>query len=308
MRFSKSAFTAIALAAAVALTATAADARVGRSGFGGIGSRGINTFSKPPVTNTAPNTASPIQRSVTQPSAGPAAAAPAATGGGFMGRPGFMGGLFTGLLGAGLFGMLFGSGFFGGISGFGGMLGLILQATLIFFVVRWLFSLFARRQAPAYAGPTPRPEAGFAYRGLGVGAGGGGRTAPLEVTPADLDAFEEKLGAVQAAFSEEDIGKLRALMTPEMVSEISDELAANAGHGLVNKVEDVKLLQGDVAEAWREGRDDYATVAMRFSLRDRMVERESGRVVEERPSEATELWTFRRADGGRWLLSAIQQA
>jgi len=39
-----------------------------------------------------------------------------------------------------------------------------------------------------------------------------------------------------------------------------------------------------------------------------MVERASGRTVEggER-SEVTELWTFMRARGGIWLLSAIQQ-
>ncbi len=39
-----------------------------------------------------------------------------------------------------------------------------------------------------------------------------------------------------------------------------------------------------------------------------MVERASERIVEggER-SEATKLWTFMRAPGGSWLLSAIQQ-
>jgi hypothetical protein len=35
----------------------------------------------------------------------------------------------------------------------------------------------------------------------------------------------------------------------------------------------VKLLQGDVAEAWREGDDDYATVAMRYSMVDRTLDR-----------------------------------
>ena len=40
------------------------------------------------------------------------------------------------------------------------------------------------------------------------------------------------------------------------------------------------------------------------------VERGSGRVVggdPSRPTESTELWTFRRDRGGPWLLSAIQQ-
>jgi predicted lipid-binding transport protein (Tim44 family) len=48
---------------------------------------------------------------------------------------------------------------------------------------------------------------------------------------------------------------------------------------------------------------------MRFALIDSMVERASGRVVEGgSPSEVTELWTFVRARGGDWILSAIQQA
>ena len=92
-----------------------------------------------------------------------------------------------------------------------------------------------------------------------------------------------------------------------MLSYFSEDLAANASKGVINRVSDVKLLQGDLAEAWREGDTDYATVAMRYSLNDEMVERESGRVVEGGPDEATEVWTFMRARGGHWLVSAIQQ-
>jgi predicted lipid-binding transport protein (Tim44 family) len=93
------------------------------------------------------------------------------------------------------------------------------------------------------------------------------------------------------------------MVTPEI-----RRVGANASRGLINRVTDVKLLQGDLAEAWREGRSDYATVAMKFGLRDSMVERASGRIVEggER-SEVTESWTFVRVRGGNWLLSAIQQ-
>ena len=93
-----------------------------------------------------------------------------------------------------------------------------------------------------------------------------------------------------------------------MLSYFSEQLAGNASRGLVNRLTDVKLLQGDLAEAWREGDTEYATVAMKFALKDSMVERASGRTVEGgEPSEVTELWTFMRARGGNWLLSAIQQ-
>ena len=70
----------------------------------------------------------------------------------------------------------------------------------------------------------------------------------------------------------------------------------------------MKLLQGDLPEAWREGDTDYATAAMKFALNDSMVDRASGRAIEGgQPTEVTELWTFRRARAGNWLLSAIQQ-
>lgn len=99
-----------------------------------------------------------------------------------------------------------------------------------------------------------------------------------------------------------------------MLSYLSQELADNAKRGLRNEIASVKLLQGDVSEAWRENGSDYATVAMRFSLIDAMIDQASGRVVSgdrARPSEATELWTFRRDDRARgdgWQLSAVQQA
>ncbi len=83
----------------------------------------------------------------------------------------------------------------------------------------------------------------------------------------------------------------------------------NRARNVVNKISDVKLLQGDLAEAWREGDTDYASVAMRYSLVDKTVDRATGRLVEgsEQPNEVTEVWTFVRPRGGNWELSAIQQ-
>ncbi len=79
--------------------------------------------------------------------------------------------------------------------------------------------------------------------------------------------------------------------------------------GVRNEVTDVRLLQGDLAQAWSEGGREYATVAMRFSMID-VTRDASGRIVDGSPNEhvtATELWTFVRSPGGRWILSAIQQ-
>jgi predicted lipid-binding transport protein (Tim44 family) len=292
-----------AIATVLVLFVADANARAG-GGFSG-GSRGMRTFSAPSATPTAPNAASPIQRSMTQPgSAGPIgqASRPGLFGGGLFG------GLAGGFLGAGLFGLLFGHGFFGGMGGFASLLGLMLQIGLVIIVARLLFAWWQRRHEPAYA--AAHPATGHAYSGVGgVFAGNTPAGQPLTISKSDYDAFERLLGDVQAAYSAEDLNALRAKVTPEMLSYFSEQLSENASRGVINKISDVRLEQGDLAEAWREGAVDYATVAMRFSLVDQMVERASGRTVDPgASSEVTELWTFMRAGGGSWLLSAIQQS
>jgi predicted lipid-binding transport protein (Tim44 family) len=93
------------------------------------------------------------------------------------------------------------------------------------------------------------------------------------------------------------------------VSYFARDLAQNKARNVINKVSATKLLQGDLAEAWREGDTDYATVAMRYSLIDTYLDRTTGRVVEGngQPEEVTEVWTFARPRGANWELSAIQQ-
>jgi predicted lipid-binding transport protein (Tim44 family) len=312
----KSRLAALVLAAALVLTAGVAEARLGMGGS--FGSRGLRTWSAPPITRTAPY-AAPIDRSITQPGIGGYGRTGVPFGRpGFFGGTGFMGGLLGGLLGAGLFGSLFGYGFFGGIGGFGSIFGLLLQFGIIFLLIRWAFARFGGARRPAYAGPAGwRGEAeGISersYAGQGTDAptrssGERRQNDEIGLAAADFDAFEDLLGAVQTAYGREDLGALRQKLTPEMQSEISEELARNAGRGVVNRVSDVKLLQGDLAEAWREGDSDYATVAMRYAVRDVTEDRATGKVVDTGPSEVTELWTFRRIGGGRWLLSAVQQA
>jgi predicted lipid-binding transport protein (Tim44 family) len=293
-----------AIAAVLVLFAADANARAG-GGFSG-GSRGMRTFSAPAPTRTAPNTAAPIQRSITQPNTATGFGQPAARPGFFGG--GLFGGLAAGFLGAGLFGLLFGHGFFGGMGGFVSLLGLILQVVVVVFIVRLLMSWFRRGHEPAYA--AAHPVTGHAFGGLGSMLSGNAPAGePLTIAKSDYDAFEELLGDVQAAYSAEDLSALRAKVTPEMLSYFSEQLSQNASRGLINRVSGVKLLQGDLSEAWREDGAEYATVAMRFALTDSMVERASGRTVEGgQPSEVTELWTFMRARGGNWLLSAIQQS
>lgn len=303
----------VTLAPALALSA----AKVG----GGAGSRGARTHQAPAPTPTAPK-AKPIERSVTQPGqraaqARPAPAAAPATQPGFFQRNPFMAGIMGGLLGAGIGSLLFGGGLGLGGRGLAGGIGLFLQLALLG-AVAWLVIGFIRRRAmPTYAptglaaGPMARMPIDIAPSSGGSAGRAAASTASDEIgiVPADYDAFERLLGDIQAAWSRGDVGALRRVATPEMLSYFSEELAANASRGNENRVEDVRLEQGDLAEAWREAANDFATVAMRWSSLDYTLRADDGAVVEGDRAvrgETTEVWTFMRSTGGRWLLAAIQ--
>ena len=204
----------LSLALPVMLAISAADARIG--GGGSSGSRGARTFSAPPSTSTAPGTAQPFNRTLTQPGS---PGIGSASRGGFFNSPGrsLLGGLAAGFLGAGLLGMLFGGGMFGGLGGMSSIIGLILQIGLVVIVVRLAMSWWQRRHATAsaFAGPAAGPGAQSSFRsGTGFGLGSG--SAPLEIGPADYEAFERLLGEIQAAWSDEDVARLHTLATPEM--------------------------------------------------------------------------------------------
>ena len=313
-----------------------ADARRG----GGFGSRGMRTFTKPAPTRTAPNEAQPINRSMTprQQTTQPASQAGTRQAAGQPARSGMFGGMFGGLLGGlmlgGLIGMLMGN----GLGGMAGMLGLLLQVGIIAIVIMLVMRFLRSRQSPALAGAGASgrdPGQRFSFDG---GAGSAGASVPrsgassaddggpspagapvddalapsgadeIGITNEDLDSFEQLLVEIQAAFTREDYAGLRARCTPEIVSYLSEELSQNAVNGKRNEVLDVKLLQGDLAESWREGEEEYATVALRYESIDVMRDRQSGEVVEGdvHPTETTEVWTFVRPAGGVWKLSAIQ--
>ena len=319
------------LAAGLVLLPALVEAKAGRGGS--FGSRGTRTYQAAPPTQTAPS-AAPVQRSVTPPAQtqaapttaarpGAPAGAPAAAQGGFFNRP-FMPALMGGLIGMGIGGLLFGGGLFGegglGAMGFGGLVGLLLQLALVFFIVRLAMNFFRnRQQQPAMAGAgaggpqqydrTPVTDIPPSQARTGAMLGGGAAPA-LQINDADFEAFQQSLSEIQSAWSKGDLEALRRHVTPEMLGYFSQELSALASQGLSNHVEDVNLEQGDLAESWSEDGIDYATVAMRWSALDYTTDA-SGAVVEgsrtER-NESVETWTFLRAgQNGRWILSAIQQ-
>jgi predicted lipid-binding transport protein (Tim44 family) len=310
---------------------TVVDVAEARRAGGGFGSRGSRTFSTPPVTRTAPAPAAPIDRTMTpRPNSGqPGITNPAAQNRPTGPRPGFFNGfggsMLGGLLMGGLVGMLLGHGLGGGI----GFLGLLLQVGLVVLLISFAMRFFGRSGSPAYSAPSGSPRSSAATSGAPsfriprIGEGIGGAAAAATATSAaaaggageigidqrDLDRFEAILKEVQAAYGAEDYAALRRLTTPEAMSYLAEELSENATRGLKNEVRDVHLVQGDVAEAWRENGADYATVAMRYESVDVMRERATGRVVSgeaDRLTEAVEVWTFQRKPGTDWQVSAIQ--
>lgn len=310
------------VAAMIMVAPSLAEARAGAGTSSG--SRGSYTGQAPAPTQTAPS-AKPVERSTTptQSAPKPATAAQATAtpqSGGFMARNPFLSGLMGGMLGAGLFGMMFGGGFGGGLGGGAGMLGLLLQVVLIggaaYLAVRLFRGWSAARAQPAGAAPayayaaSPKVIDAPMARTAEALPGGGASTALIAITADDYNAYESLLTDIQAAYGKGDLARLRSLVTPEMLGYFSEELAANSSRGVENKVEAVKLEQGDLSEAWSEAGLDYATVAMRFSMIDVTRNIADGRVVEGSDRdrvEATEVWTFLRSRGGKWVLSAIQQ-
>ncbi len=315
-----------------------------RAGGGGFGSRGARTYQAPAPTRTAPNNAAPIERSMTpntgtnqaaRPAAGAQTAAQGQRAGGMFGN--FGRSMLGGLLVGGLIGMLLGN----GLGGLAGMFGLLLQVAVIALIAMFVIRMFANRRQTATAGAGNAGSASFgaaqpfgsakeATPQSGLGSNFGGRTPsvnpfggqqsapsaapaveeePMDVGQEELDRFEQMLSEIQSAYGREDYAALRKLTTPEAMSYLAEELGEIASSGMRNEVKDVKLLQGDVSEAWREGNVDYATVAIRYSAIDVMRDRNSDAVVEgnlDEPVESTEVWTFTRTDNGDWLLAAIQ--
>lgn len=287
-----------------------ADARPGSGSS--MGSRGSRTYSMPAPTQTAPYGASPMQRSITQPSSGGSVNGPSSYPRSPYGAPysspyaarphPFASGFLGGMLGAGLFGVLFGHGIAGGLTGGGSFFGLLIQLLLLGLLIGWLVRRFgggARQQgAPIAAAPS-------------YGQGGPSAAATqVTVTPDDYRAFQRLLLDIQAAWSQRNLPALQHMATPEMVGYFNAQLSDLASRGARNVVSDVRFEHGDLSEAWNENGLDYATVAMRYSMVDITTDM-TGRVIDGSSTERvtlTELWTFMRPSrGGAWLLSAIQQ-
>jgi predicted lipid-binding transport protein (Tim44 family) len=291
---------AICCCASILLAPALAEARAGSS-FGGrpssFGSRGMRSWDY--------NGAQRLNRGP----AGPSVAAPGlapAYGASFFQRHPFLTGLAGGFFGSWLFGHAAGAGETGRAAG--SMIGTLLWLAIIALVVWWVWRRVRLR--------------GLSRGWPGVPLGGPGATAPrrfrgrdVNLADADLQAFQRLHAAIQDAWSNGDLGRLRRLMTPEMLSYFSQELMRNTTRGLRNVVAQVDLLKGELTEAWDEGDRQYATAFLRWRAVDYMLRLgaspgDRNALVAGDPGnrdQFEEVWTFVRRRGGDWLLSAIQQ-
>jgi predicted lipid-binding transport protein (Tim44 family) len=299
--------------ASLSLAPAIAEARAGGS-FGSrpssMGSRGLRTYennSAQPMSRSM----TPVPQSPTQPGLTPGAPTPMYGGGSFFQRHPFLTGLAGGFLGSWLFGH---SGYAADGGAGGSAMGMLLEILIIGGLIYLAFRLFRGRAfSPAWPGGSP-----FSMpRSAGAAAAGvrRDRGRDINVSDSDLSAFQSIHAAVQEAWSAGDLGQMRRLMTPEMLSYFSEELTRNASQGVQNIVSDVQLLKGDLTESWEERDLQYASAFMRWRALDYMIRlgRSPGDpdyIVSGNPRvpvEAEEVWTFVRRRGGEWLLSAIQQ-
>lgn len=326
MRLKKSGvWASLLLCGLLVLTPTLAEAAAG--GGRSQGSRGSRTYQ--------PSQSQPLERSTTAPQRqAPAAqqqAPQAAPAGMAQQRPGFgMGSpIMTGIM-AGLAGSFIGNMLFGGsqaaaqtaqnpeASPTGTFLGGMLPFLLIGGIGLLAFMFFRRRSQGAMS-PQALARGPVDLSGLKGGAGGGfaggygaaaAPTSDISIGAADQETFGQLLTDIQSAWGRGDVEALKPLLTQEMATYFAGQLAELKGRGLINKVEDVTLLNGEGVEAWSETGTDYATARLRWSARDYTVNATTGQVVEgdkSQPIEVEEVWTFARQSGDAWRLSAIQQ-
>lgn len=306
----------IVLAAVFTLLATEFEVWARAGGGSSFGSRGSRSFSSPSRSY------SPAQPRP-EPQSPLAAPAPSPFGGG-----GFMRSMAGGLLGGFLGGMLFRSLGFAGFGGMGGGFGLMDLVILaaIGLAIYWVVK--QRRQPAPVEGPYQR--VGLGEREPERYQGAASQATMAQET--DLDqglahisqmdpGFEEGrfrevctdlFFKVQAAWGNRDLESVRAILTPQMYSQLAEDVERLKTERRINRLENIAVRSVELTEAWQEKGQDYVTVRFLANLLDYTVDEGTSQVVEgsrTNPVKFEEFWTVTRPVGPNpWLLSAINQA
>jgi predicted lipid-binding transport protein (Tim44 family) len=148
MQWLRSLATFAAMAVALLLWAEDADARL--EGALSVGKSAAGTLLAPPVAAPA--------LAVVAANDHPAGSSsyPGGSLGELFNRPGLLGGFAAGFLGSGVLGLLFGHGLVGELGSVASVLGLFFQLALIALLCRLIWTWWSGRNAPAFAGLSPR--------------------------------------------------------------------------------------------------------------------------------------------------------
>jgi predicted lipid-binding transport protein (Tim44 family) len=138
-----------ALAVALLLWAEDADARL--EGAPSVGKSAGGTFLTPPVAAPALAVIAANDHTATGQQTYPGGSL-----GGLFSRPGLLGGFAAGFLGSGVLGLLFGHGLIGELGSVASVFGLVFQLALIALLCRLIWNWWSGRNAPAFAGLSPR--------------------------------------------------------------------------------------------------------------------------------------------------------
>jgi hypothetical protein len=136
-----------ALAVALLLGADDADARL---------DGGLSFRSSASGTLLAPTVVAPALAVMAANDRATTGSNPGGSLGGLFNRPGLLGGFAAGFLGSGVLGWLFGHGFVGELGSVASILGLVFQLALIALLCRLIWTWWSGRNAPAFAGLSPR--------------------------------------------------------------------------------------------------------------------------------------------------------
>ena len=273
-------------------------ARAGRGGSSG--SRGSRTHAAPvshPSSSRAPAPSGAESLATTTSAAGSG-----------------LGGMVGGLVAGGLLGSLF----FGGSGGGFGITDLAVFGLIVFFLLRKMRAMQAAPIAASVDSGSVHamtlPARGSAYA---RGSDSGFVSAPARRPEPVLDAAEmsrvvtDIFLKVQAAWMARDMEQAGQVLTPEMRANLQKDCDQMRAQGRINRLENVLVRSAEVTETWQEPGRDFVTVRVEATLRDEIVDEQTGEVLEGGATEPVtfqEYWTLTRAVWVKaWRLSAIQQ-
>lgn len=198
---------------------------------------------------------------------------------------------------------------------------------LLFLLVVYLFWRFLRRRKlnrlnqSQFTRDNQSSPQGDTFRGKSLndfinqigGQAAGKQPTTANLSQNDLNDFGDILMAIQNAWSNQDLGQLKNLTTPEMFDYFSRTLQDNQRRNIHNTVSDVNIIKIKQQQAWQEAGTTFAQAELTWRAIDYAIDTSvpddmAGHLIDgnmTEPTVATEVWTFKKDSSGRWLLAGI---